>query len=86
MKRTPLLWKKFYKENKDRSDFNYHGPLGAIVTENGTLVRLWSPVAESVRLNLYEHGGSGSLKTDESGSFSIKALSVNSGSDVRNKL
>lgn len=69
MKRTPLLWKKFYKENKDRSDFNYHGPLGAVVTENGTLVRLWSPVAESVRLNLYEHGGSGSLKTDESGSF-----------------
>ena len=69
MKKTPLLWKKFYRDNRNRSDFNYIGPLGASATENGTVFRLWSPVAEAIRINLYENGGSGSLKQDENGSF-----------------
>ncbi|MCR4609720.1 MAG: type I pullulanase [Eubacterium sp.] len=69
MKKTPLLWKKFYKENKNRSDFNYNGPLGAVVTEKGTIFRLWSPVAEAVRINLYDNGGKGSLRMGENGCF-----------------
>lgn len=67
MKRTPILWKKYYKDNKNRSDYNYRGPLGAVVTGEGTVFRIWSPVAEAVRINLYEDGGSGSIVADPNG-------------------
>ncbi|SEF77597.1 pullulanase [Eubacterium ruminantium] len=61
MKKLPLLWKKYYKENKNKPEFRYAGQLGARVVEDGTVIRLWSPVAEEVRLNLYMDGGEGRL-------------------------
>lgn len=64
MKKTAVLWKKYYKENKNTPEFNYTGQLGARVVEGGTMVRLWSPVAEEVRLNLYSDGGEGKVRRD----------------------
>lgn len=69
MKRTPLRWKEYYKKNQERKEYNYDGPLGAEVTEEGTVIRLWSPVADEVRLNLYYDGGKGGIVKDGYGVF-----------------
>ena len=69
MKRTPLRWKEYYKKNQERKEYNYDGPLGAEVTEEGTGIRLWSPVADEVRLNLYYDGGKGGIVKDGYGVF-----------------
>ncbi|MBR1629309.1 MAG: type I pullulanase, partial [Lachnospiraceae bacterium] len=54
--KTAAEWKQFY-ENKDfEAAYTYEGRLGAEASSTETIFRLWSPVAESVELRLYEDG------------------------------
>ena len=51
--------KDYYLTKEFEDKYNYEGSLGAIVDESGTVIRLWSPIAESVDLRLYDNGSTG---------------------------
>ena len=51
--------KNYYLTKEFEDKYNYEGSLGAKVDERGTVIRLWSPVAESVDLRLYDNGSTG---------------------------
>lgn len=58
--------KDFYCGKEFREAFGYEGELGAILSERGTEVRLWSPLAKKVSLHFYESGdGESFLRTEE---------------------
>ncbi len=59
MKKTPAQWKEYYQKNRECSEYHYDGPLGAEVNSSYTMFRLWSPLAEGVRLCLYTRGDEG---------------------------
>ena len=56
---TAKKYRKLYKQNKFHEQYMYNGPLGPVCTAAGTSLVLWSPVAESVRLNLYHTDAAG---------------------------
>ena len=45
-----------YNSDDFVKSYNYDGELGAIYTPSSTTFRVWSPVATSINLNLYENG------------------------------
>ena len=45
-----------YNSDDFAKSYNYDGELGAIYTPSSTTFRVWSPVATSINLNLYENG------------------------------
>ena len=51
--------KDYYLTKEFEDKYNYAGSLGAKVDERGTVIRLWSPIAESVDLRLYDNGSTG---------------------------
>ena len=51
--------KDYYLTKEFEDKYNYEGSLGAKVDESGTVIRLWSPIAESVDLRLYDNGSAG---------------------------
>ena len=51
--------KDYYLTKEFEDKYNYEGSLGAKVDESGTVIRLWSPIAESVDLRLYDNGSTG---------------------------
>ena len=51
--------KNYYLTKEFEDKYNYWGSLGAEVSESGTVIRLWSPIAESVDLRLYDNGSTG---------------------------
>ena len=51
--------KDYYLTKEFEDKYNYEGSLGAEVCERGTVIRLWSPIAESVDLRLYDNGSTG---------------------------
>ena len=51
--------KDYYLTKEFEDKYNYEGSLGAEVDERGTVIRLWSPIAESVDLRLYDNGSTG---------------------------
>ena len=51
---------RFYKSRKFDRQYTYNGrDLGAVCSENGTTIKLWSPVADRVILHLYRNGDGG---------------------------
>ncbi|MCR5032340.1 MAG: type I pullulanase [Lachnospiraceae bacterium] len=61
MKKTPAEWKRYYEKHRKDPAYQYRGPLGAEVLKNQTTFRLWSPVAEQVRLVTYDRGDGGEI-------------------------
>ena len=55
--------KDYYLTKEFEDKYNYEGSLGAEVCERGTVIRLWSPIAESVDLRLYDNGSTGEAET-----------------------
>ena len=55
--------KDYYLTKEFEDKYNYAGSLGAEVCERGTVIRLWSPIAESVDLRLYDNGSTGEAET-----------------------
>ena len=55
--------KDYYLTKEFEDKYNYEGSLGAKVDESGTVIRLWSPIAESVDLRLYDNGSTGEAET-----------------------
>ena len=55
--------KDYYLTKEFEDKYNYEGSLGAEVCERGTAIRLWSPIAESVDLRLYDNGSTGEAET-----------------------
>ena len=55
--------KDYYLTKEFEDKYNYEGSLGAKVDERGTAIRLWSPIAESVDLRLYDNGSTGEAET-----------------------
>lgn len=55
--------KNYYLTKEFEDKYNYEGSLGAKVDERGTVIRLWSPIAESVDLRLYDNGSTGEAET-----------------------
>ena len=55
--------KDYYLTKEFEDKYNYEGSLGAKADESGTVIRLWSPIAESVDLRLYDNGSSGEAET-----------------------
>ena len=55
--------KDYYLTKEFEDKYNYEGSLGAKVDERGTVIRLWSPIAESVDLRLYDNGSTGEAET-----------------------
>ena len=55
--------KNYYLTKEFEDKYNYAGSLGAKVDERGTVIRLWSPIAESVDLRLYDNGSTGEAET-----------------------
>lgn len=55
--------KDYYLTKEFEDKYNYEGSLGAKVDERGTVIRLWSPIAESVDLRLYDNGSTGETET-----------------------
>ena len=51
--------KDYYLTKEFEDKYNYEGSLGAKADESGTVIRLWSPIAESVDLRLYDNGSTG---------------------------
>ena len=51
--------KDYYLTKEFEDKYNYEGSLGAKADERGTVIRLWSPIAESVDLRLYDNGSTG---------------------------
>lgn len=54
--KTPLAWKAIYSSEDFQKKFDYDGELGAIVSENGTDIRIWSPFADKVTVHFYPAG------------------------------
>jgi pullulanase len=46
----------FYDTTEFSNQFNYTGELGAIYTQDSTTFRVWSPLAKSIKLRVYETG------------------------------
>lgn len=60
MKKTARQWKDIYSSLEFEKKYVYEGEgLGALITEQGTFFRLWSPFAEEIILNLYLDGSKG---------------------------
>lgn len=57
IKKELLDWEKFFDSEAFERRFFYQGELGNIYTENGTVFRVWSPVASKVVLKIYENDG-----------------------------
>ena len=55
--------KDYYLTKEFEDKYNYEGSLGAKVDERGTVIRLWSPIAESVDLRLFDNGSTGEAET-----------------------
>ena len=55
--------KDYYLTKEFEDKYNYEGSLGAKVDERGAVIRLWSPIAESVDLRLYDNGSTGEAET-----------------------
>lgn len=55
--------KNYYLTKEFEDKYNYEGSLGAKADESGTVIRLWSPIAESVDLRLYDNGSTGEAET-----------------------
>ena len=55
--------KDYYLTKEFEDKYNYAGSLGAKVDERGTVIRFWSPIAESVDLRLYDNGSTGEAET-----------------------
>ena len=55
--------KDYYVTKEFEDKYNYEGSLGAKADESGTVIRLWSPIAESVDLRLYDNGSTGEAET-----------------------
>ena len=55
--------KDYYLTKEFEDKYNYAGSLGAEVCERGTAIRLWSPIAESVDLRIYDNGSTGEAET-----------------------
>lgn len=56
---TPLEWKQYYNSREFKERYLYDGKdLGAICGDGGTVFKLWSPLSEKIRLNLYKDGES----------------------------
>ena len=51
--------KDYYLTKEFEDKYNYEGSLGAKADKRGTVIRLWSPIAESVDLRLYDNGSAG---------------------------
>lgn len=50
-------WLEAYSSEQFEKEFTYEGDdLGAVYSKDSTVFKLWSPFAESVRLNLYKSG------------------------------
>lgn len=55
--RYNLSWIKEYSTQKFEDEYTYTGDdLGAVWTSEGTWFRLWSPLADMVKVNLYQSG------------------------------
>lgn len=55
--KTAKEWKAFYSTTDFEQNYTYkNNDLGAICTEDGTSILLWSPVAESVSVCFYQDG------------------------------
>lgn len=58
--RSPLEWKRFFESEEFDQKYEYDGDdLGVVLGEKETTFRVWAPTAESIFLNLYESGDSG---------------------------
>lgn len=55
-KTIPELVKKYQSPEFEKTYTYYGNDLGAVVTEKGTTIKLWSPAAEAVSLRLYSTG------------------------------
>ena len=55
--------KNYYLTKEFEDKYNYWGSLGAEVSESGTVIRLWSPIAESVSIRLFDNGTDGEAET-----------------------
>ena len=51
--------KDYYLTKEFEDKYNYEGELGVDIGEDGTRFRLWSPIAQSVKLRLFENGTDG---------------------------
>lgn len=51
-----------FKTNEFNEKYNYDGELGAIYTKGQTTFRVWSPLAKSIKLRIYEAGTPSSVK------------------------
>lgn len=54
--KTPLEWVKLYNSDEFKQNNFYDGDLGPSCMVGRSLVRLWSPVADSIKINFYRHG------------------------------
>ena len=57
--RTPAELKKLFESDTFARDTTCTGPLGPEYTLSGTRLRLWTPTAQSVCVNLYRKGNGG---------------------------
>ena len=75
--KIPVEWKRRYESEAFARETTYSGPLGAAYTPEATMLRLWTPLAEAVSVNLYPHGNGGGrpevhpMERDAQGVWSI---------------
>lgn len=63
---TPRELKDYYNSKEFENLYNYDGELGAVTDKNGTSVKLWSPLADKVKIRFYDKGnGSEALRACE---------------------
>lgn len=51
-----ISFEGFYSSDTFNETYGYDGKLGAIYTDASTTFRLWAPISDDVKLNLYTHG------------------------------
>ena len=62
--RTPAELKELFESDTFARDTSCTGPLGPEYTLSGTRLRLWTPTAQSVCVNLYRKGNGGNFHRD----------------------
>lgn len=51
-----IIKNKVYESDDFKKEYNFSGELGAIYSREKTVFRVWSPVAQSIKVKLYSEG------------------------------
>ena len=53
MKKELINYEEYFNSKEFEKEYTYDGELGNFYTEDKTIFRVWSPVAQSVKLKIY---------------------------------